>query len=364
MATANRDVKLTIAAGVTGQDDVEAMGRSFADLAGEGKKTERAFDGTADSVDRMRAELVDLAAATKLQRAAEADATTAVKDARRAYDEQRDARARLRAEARAGNTDTVKFKADELAMTHAVIDAGVALRAKREALAAATTAAKTSAAAEQSLTNEIKAASTAIASSSQQQIANNAQLRASVESVGAQFRQLQAIGAAALGGSYVGGLIKDLAATADEAANLAARIKLVTGEGPQFQAAFNGVADIALRTNSALNDTAMLFARISKAGTDAGLSAQAAQSQALALTETINQAVQLSGASADASSAAITQLIQGLQSGVLRGDEFNSVMEQAPRLAQALATGLGRTTGGPRANCARWPNRGSLRLMS
>ena len=48
---------------------------------------------------------------------------------------------------------------------------------------------------------------------------------------------------------------------------------------------------------------------------------------------------------AEASGAAITQLIQGLQSGVLRGEEFNSVMEQAPRLAQALAQGVGRTTG-------------------
>jgi tape measure domain-containing protein len=59
--------------------------------------------------------------------------------------------------------------------------------------------------------------------------------------------------------------------------------------------------------------------------------------------------VQLSGASASASDAAITQLIQGLQSGVLRGEEFNSVMEQAPRLAQALAAGLGVTTGQLRA---------------
>ena len=67
--------------------------------------------------------------------------------------------------------------------------------------------------------------------------------------------------------------------------------------------------------------------------------------EALRLTETVNQAVRLSGASAQASEAALTQLIQGLQGGVLRGDEFNSVMEQAPRLAKALADGLGVTTG-------------------
>lgn len=63
--------------------------------------------------------------------------------------------------------------------------------------------------------------------------------------------------------------------------------------------------------------------------------------QALA---TVNQAIQLSGASAESGKAALVQLIQGLQSGVLRGEEFNSAMEQAPRLVQALANGLGVTT--------------------
>ncbi len=89
----------------------------------------------------------------------------------------------------------------------------------------------------------------------------------------------------------------------------------------------------------------MLFTRLTQAGKDAGLNTAAATKQSLALTETINQAIQLSGASAQASSAAITQLVQGLQGGALRGDEFNSVMEQSPRLARALADGLGVTTG-------------------
>jgi hypothetical protein len=93
------------------------------------------------------------------------------------------------------------------------------------------------------------------------------------------------------------------------------------------------VTEVALRTHSALEDTGVLFSRIAQAGRDAGLSAEKASLQSLGLTETINQAVQIGGSSAEASSAAITQLIQGLQSGVLRGEEFNSVMEQAPRLA-------------------------------
>ena len=170
-------------------------------------------------------------------------------------------------------------------------------------------------------------------------------LRDGMDSIASQLQKIQRIATIALGGSYVGGLIKDIAATADEFKNLEARIKLVTGEGDLFQAAFDGVAQVALRTNSALDETGTLFARMAKTGQEAGLSAQAAQQQALQLTETINQSVQLSGSSAESSKAAVIQLIQGLQSGVLRGEEFNSVMEQAPRLAQAMANGLGVTTG-------------------
>ncbi|RYF67177.1 MAG: hypothetical protein EOO22_19825 [Comamonadaceae bacterium] len=170
-----------------------------------------------------------------------------------------------------------------------------------------------------------------------------------MQSVGDELRRIQTIATVAVGGGFIGGLLKDVAQTADEFKNLQARVKLATGEGENFQAAMRGVTDVSLRTNTSLTDTATLFARLAKAGAEAGLSARAAQDQALAIATTINQAVQLSGSSAEASSAAVTQLIQGLQSGVLRGEEFNSVMEQAPRLAEALATGLGRTTGELRA---------------
>lgn len=188
-------------------------------------------------------------------------------------------------------------------------------------------------------------AAAASSQSTQVQAQNQRTLREGMTSISTQLQRIQQIATVALGGGYVGGLIKDVAATADAFKNLEARIKLATGEGPQFQEAFRGVAEIALRTNSALDETGTLFTRLAKAGQDAGKSAQDAQREALALTETINQTIQLSGGSADSAKAAIVQLIQGLQSGVLRGEEFNSVMEQAPRLAQAMANGLGVTTG-------------------
>ncbi|MFM9881198.1 MAG: tape measure protein [Burkholderiaceae bacterium] len=141
------------------------------------------------------------------------------------------------------------------------------------------------------------------------------------------------------------GAAKEVVQTADAYNNLQARIKLATGEGAAFTQGFAAVVDIAQRTNSNLTQTGDLFTRVAEAGKSAGLSTEASIAQSLRLTETVNQAVQLSGGSAQSASAAITQLIQGLQSGVLRGEEFNSVMEQAPRLAKALADGLGVTTG-------------------
>src|SRR5690606_14189052 len=69
------------------------------------------------------------------------------------------------------------------------------------------------------------------------------------------------------------------------------------------------------------------------------------QGRLLTVTEAIGNAMAISGGSASAMQAALTQLGQGFASGTLRGEELNSVMEQTPRLARAIADGLGITTG-------------------
>jgi tape measure domain-containing protein len=166
-------------------------------------------------------------------------------------------------------------------------------------------------------------------------------IRDGIQSISTQLGEVKALYAAWLGAQAAAGAVSGLAASADAWANLTARVKLAVGEGAAFQTAFEGIQEVALRTNSSLENTGNLFVKIADAGKQMGVG----QAEALRLTETVNQAVQLSGASAQASSAAITQLIQGLQSGVVRGDEFNSIMEQSPRLAKALAEGLGVTTG-------------------
>ncbi|OPH36307.1 tape measure protein, partial [Moraxella equi] len=135
--------------------------------------------------------------------------------------------------------------------------------------------------------------------------------------------------------------VKELAETADAYSTLSARIAVAVGETGNVQEAMAGVQQIALATNADLTATAQLFAKIHETGKQMGLT----QQQSLDLTKTIQQAISLSGGSAAAAEASITQLSQALASGVLRGDEFNSIAEQSPEIMTALANSLNVTTG-------------------
>ncbi|MGM8939574.1 tape measure protein [Psychrobacter glaciei] len=146
---------------------------------------------------------------------------------------------------------------------------------------------------------------------------------------------------AAIAALGVGFGAKELANIADEYSSMAGRINIAVGETGNFEAAMQGVKDVSLATNSNLSATTQLFTKINDAGKELGMT----QQQSLDLTKTITQAIQLGGGAASSNEAAIIQLTQALQSGVLRGDEFNSIMEQAPGISKALAASLGVTTG-------------------
>lgn len=185
------------------------------------------------------------------------------------------------------------------------------------------------------------AASAGAAAAANGQAASIAQVGAGTDALAAKLGELRNVVGAVFGVQIGANLVTDLAKTADAYSNLSARIKISTGEGAAFEAAMAGVQQVAVATRSNLEETANLYTRISEAGKTLKLS----QDQVLGLVQTINQATQLSGGSAESAQAAITQLNQALQSGVLRGEEFNSIMEQAPRLSRALADGLGVSIG-------------------
>jgi tape measure domain-containing protein len=131
--------------------------------------------------------------------------------------------------------------------------------------------------------------------------------------------------------------VKGIVAAADSLTNLENRIALVTGRGKESQAALQQLFAIAARGRTSIQTTAATFNRFGLALSDAGKSTE----DILAVTEAVAKAATLSGASAESAQAAIVQLGQGLASGQLRGEELNSVLEQTPRIAQAIADGMG-----------------------
>lgn len=156
---------------------------------------------------------------------------------------------------------------------------------------------------------------------------------------GAKFAVTALVGA--MGGIGIGLGLRELAQAADSYTNLSVRIQIATREGGDFSSAMAGVHQVALATNSSLQATGDLFTRLNTVGKEMGMT----QQQALDLTKTVTQAIQIGGGSAQASEAAVQQFIQAMQGGVLRGEEFNSIMENGYGLAEALAKGLGVTTG-------------------
>ena len=109
------------------------------------------------------------------------------------------------------------------------------------------------------------------------------------------------------------------------------------------------VFDITQSTRSSLDATASLYARLERATRDYGTSAE----NVAKLTTIINQGFVVSGATAQEAENAIIQLSQGLASGALRGEEFNSVNEQGNRLIVALADSMGVSIGQMRAMAAQ-----------
>lgn len=110
----------------------------------------------------------------------------------------------------------------------------------------------------------------------------------------------------------------------------------------------NRVFDVAQNTRASLDATATLYARLERATRQYNTSAE----DLVKLTSLINQGFVVSGATAQETANAVIQLSQGLASGVLRGEEYNSVAENGSRLAQALASSLGVTLGQLRAMAA------------
>lgn len=142
----------------------------------------------------------------------------------------------------------------------------------------------------------------------------------------------------ALGGALV---LRQMLRLADSFTLIQNRLRLVTTGTENLTSVTQELLAISNRTRTAFQSNAELFNRVALASKDLGIE----QKQLLEFTESLNQAVILSGASAIEASAGLIQLSQGLASGALRGDELRSVLEQLPAVADIIAKELKVTRG-------------------
>lgn len=128
---------------------------------------------------------------------------------------------------------------------------------------------------------------------------------------------------------------------ADAMTQLNSRLQLVTKSQEEFVKTQSALISISQRSYTSLGATVDLYTALSRATANIGVS----QNELLRVVETFNKSIIISGGSVQAAEAAITQFNQAMASGVLRGEEFNSISEQAPMIMELLSQSLGVTRG-------------------
>ena len=134
---------------------------------------------------------------------------------------------------------------------------------------------------------------------------------------------------------------KQVIGYADAWLNVNSQIRQVTKSEEELLSVQQSVLSVAKSTRTNLESTAALYSGLARSSEELGLS----QEKLVGITSTMNKLFLISGTSAQTAAGAIFQLNQGLASGALRGDEFNSVAEGAPRVLDALSQSLGIAKG-------------------
>lgn len=163
-----------------------------------------------------------------------------------------------------------------------------------------------------------------------------AEVKAGMSAFGDQVATAKTQLLAFLSINWAAGKVQEIVQVADAWNMMGARLKLATAGQNEFVTAQKALFEIAQRIGVPIQEVSTLYGKLQQAVRMLG----GEQKDALTITESISQALRLSGASATEAQSSLLQFGQALASGVLRGEEFNSVVENSPRLAQALADGL------------------------
>lgn len=145
----------------------------------------------------------------------------------------------------------------------------------------------------------------------------------------------------ALGGIGAAFVIRRLVQSADALTQIGNRLGLVTAGQAQLEAVTRGLFQVANDTRSSFEGTAEVYARTALAARNLGIS----QQETLNFTKSLNQAIILSGATAQEARSGLIQFSQGLASNRLAGDELRATLEQLPLLSDVIAKQFGVTRG-------------------
>lgn len=135
--------------------------------------------------------------------------------------------------------------------------------------------------------------------------------------------------------------VQKVAQYADAWTGLQNQLKQTTSTSEQLADVTQALLDVSNRTRAGLDETAKLYTRFRLASDESVISSE----RLVSVVETINKTIALSGSTTQEASGALLQLSQAFSSGVLRGQEFNSVAEQAPGILRAISAQTGKNIG-------------------
>ncbi len=153
----------------------------------------------------------------------------------------------------------------------------------------------------------------------------------------------RAIGAAqaAIAGFISFQTIRGLAQLSDEWTNLTTRVRQATRDTGGFGVAMQELERISIATQTTLESNVQLFQGMARVREDLG----ATNREALTVTETLAALGRIGGSSAEQMSNGMLQFQQAMAGGIVRAEEFNSLLDNIPEVAQAIADGMDMTTG-------------------
>lgn len=145
----------------------------------------------------------------------------------------------------------------------------------------------------------------------------------------------------AIAGAFTIETARRLIEIGDQMNTLQARVSRLSPSVDAAKESMKALSAIASQTGNSLSDTERLWETLTSALKETG----ATNSQILSLTDTLQKIGTIGGSSAEEMSNALRQFGQSIAGGVVRAEEFNSILEQMPELARQIAAGLGISIG-------------------